>query len=243
MFDNLKAVEGVEQEKDVTSNRVPLESGIYPAIIKLAYTGKSKGGAMSVTIHAEVEGKMHRETLWVTSGDAKGNLPFYTKQDGSKAYLPGYNVFEAISQLAADKPASALSAEPKMVKLYSFEERKETLQQVDVIAELLDKPVYLGLLKVIEDKTENDGAGNYVPTGETRELNQIDKVFRASDRMTVTEAKANAESPDFYNRWDASNTGNTRDKSTKDAGKSGAPTMTATVTAAAAPATKTLFGG
>lgn len=195
MFDNLQEIEGVETEKDVVRSSGPMDTDLYQGIIKLAYTGKSQGGAMSVTVHIDMNGRTHRETLWVTSGDAKGNLPYYTKQDGSKAYLPGYNVFSAMAQLAADKPAAKLGTEDKIVKLYDRDAKKEIPQTVPVITELLDKPIYVGLVKQVEDKTsKNEATGEYEPTGETRELNLIDKLFRASDKKTVAEAKdPNAE--------------------------------------------------
>lgn len=240
MFDNLAPIEGVEEEKDVTFTKGPLESGLYQGIIKLAYTGKSKGGAMSVTVHVDLNGRMHRETLWVTTGDAKGNVPFYTKQDGSKAYLPGYNVFSALAELTVGKTVNQLGTEDKVVKLYDYEAKKEIPQTVPVITELLDQPVYVGLVKQIEDKTTKADDGSYVPTGETREINLIDKIFRASDKATTTEAKAKGE-PVFVEKWLQANEGNTRDRSTKDAGTAGSPVKVGAA-AQAQPAVKPLFG-
>lgn len=241
----LAAVEGVSVEADVSYSKGPMPTDIYPGIIKLAYLGKSpKTGANSVTLHVEINKRMHRETLWVTSGTAKGCQTWYTAQDGSKAYLPGFNVFNALSMLTVGKHCSTLEAETKTVKLYSFEEKKEVPTDVEVITELLDQPIYAGLIRQIEDKNVQDSTGAYVPSGETRTINLIDKLFRASDKMTVAEAKAEAEEPVFYETWLNNNKGKDRDKSTKTAGTAGAPSpVKMKAGSAEKPATKSLFGG
>ena len=60
-----------------------------------------------------------------------------------------------------------------------------------------------------------------------KEENEIDKVFRASDGLTVTEVLAEATEPVFKNTWSEKNTGVTRNKA-KGAGANasvaGAPT-------------------
>jgi hypothetical protein len=245
MFANLKLQDDVQAEKDVVGgNFGPLESGIYPAKVTMAYTGVSAGGANSVTIHLMTgEGKELRETLWVTSGTAKGCLNTYTKQDGTKEYLPGFNLLESLTNLTIGKHAADLEPENKVIKLWNSELKKEAPTEKPVITELLDQEVYVAVQKCIVDKNVKNAEGNYVPSGETREVNEIAKFFRASDKMTTAELRGGATEAEYYNTWVERNSGKTRDKSTKDAaanaGVAGAPAQAA---AAAAPR-PSLFAG
>lgn len=82
--------------------------------------------------------------------------------------------------------------------------------------------------------------GKYVPSGEVREENEIDKIFRATDGMTVAEIRANATEAVFATSWKDKWTGVTKDRTTKQAAGStaGAPTPQG----AAAKPTTSLFG-
>jgi hypothetical protein len=109
--------------------------------------------------------------------------------------------------------------------------------------DLMNQEVIVGLFKQVVDKTKkNETTGAYEPTGETREENEIDKFFHASDRMTTAEIKAAANEAVFANTWESKWTGKTREKSkgaSANAGVSGAPK------AASKPANKptaSLFG-
>lgn len=214
MFKNLTTDKSINEATDTLGGGGAVESGLYDLKIKMAYGVTAKSEAMGVTlVLLTADNKEIRFTEYVTSGKEKGCKNYYEK-DGEKHYLPGYNNINAVALLAAGKELHELETEEKSVKLYDFTAKAEVPTKVPVLVDLIGKEITLGILKVIENKTSlNEATGKYEPTAETRTLNQLDKVFRTRDHMTVAEVRAQAEEPAFYDAWGAKNTGNTRDKS------------------------------
>lgn len=233
-FANLNEADNVKAEKDVLGGGGPMESGLYPATITMAYAGKSEGGAASLTVHCKTENGELRETLWVSSGDAKGNKTTYTDKNKDEVHLPGYVIADALGLLGAGKSLKDWTMEEKSINLYNFDEKKEVPTKVPVVMDLLDKEVILAVSKNIEDKNAKGEDGKYHPTGETRITNTIEKVFRVRDKLTVSEVLAQVAESDetFYHKWGDKFTGVTRDRSTKGAaannGTAGAPGAGAT---------------
>jgi hypothetical protein len=123
--------------------------------------------------------------------------------------------------LATGEEISAQEIETKTLKIYDYEARKETPQQKEVVMTLLGKDITLGIKKVIENKREQNSSGAWVSAsdGTTRTINEIDKVFRATDHMTTPEIREEATEASFYEGWVAKNTGVNRDKSDAKAGE------------------------
>ena len=214
----------IEDEKDVVGggSRVR-ESGLYPMKVALAYLSKSAGGALSLNLTFKDDAGEVRQQFWMTSGTAKGGKNYYEK-DGKRNYLPGFLHANALALLTVGKEISQLDTEDKVVNLYSYEAKAEVPTKVAMVMDLLDKEALVGLIKQTVDKNVKNDAGAYVPSGETREENEVDKVFRASDRMTTAEIRAEATEATFVNLWDQKWTGKVKDKSTKGAaGVAGAP--------------------
>jgi len=231
-LDALKVGSDVVADKDVLGGMgsFVLESGIYETKIDLAYLGKSKGGAMSLTLHFKTaDDKQLRQSLWITSGDAKGNKNTYINKKTNEVHLlPGMNQANHISLLATGKELSELDTEEKVIKLYDFDAKEEIPTKVDVITEMLNKDIVLGVQKQIVDKNVKNDAGDYVPSGDTREENEINKVFSAKDGRTVTEIKAEASEAQFIKDWKEKWTGVTITKAKgAKGGTSGAPTSAA----------------
>lgn len=230
----------IADEKDSVGSTGALESGLYPSSISLAYVTKSGGGATGLVVHFKTDGGRDiRQTLWMTSGTAKGAKNYYEK-DGEKHYLPGFLAANALCLLTVGKEISELDTETKVVNVYSKEAKAEVPTKVEVPVELLHKDIIVGLHKNKVDKTtKNESTGEYVPTGETREENEVDKFFRISDSMTTAEIRAQASEATFIETWKKKWSGVTRDKTKGVAGTAGAPK-------AAVPATKkpttSLFG-
>lgn len=215
--------ESIANERDSVGGGGVLESGLYPATIKLAYIIKSSGGATGIVLNAETEqGRKIAETVYISSGTAKGCKNYYEK-DGQKHYLPGFLIMQSIALLAAGKELADLDTEQKVAKIYDFDAKAETPQKVEMIMDLINKPILLGVIKQTVDKNVKDGNGQYVPSGETRDVNTIDKAFRAADRMTTAEIRAQAEKAEFVDTWAKKWTGIVQDRSTKTAGVAGAP--------------------
>lgn len=222
----LATTEQIEEAKDSLGGNAALETDAYVMTVAMAYIKKSSGGALGLHLHFKTaDGKDFKTAQYMTGGDAKGNLPYYTDKDGKKQFLPGFNIANSLTLLTVGKEISDLDTEPKVIKLYNSDAGAEVPTTVDCVTDLLGAEIIVGLVKQIVDKTKKNDAGVYVPTGETREENDIDKLFRAKDKMTKAEISGGATSPDFYTAWLDKNKGITRNKAGKGstAGTAGAP--------------------
>ena len=236
IFGNLKTNEKIEDTKDTLGGGGVIETGVYGCTIELAYIDYARSKAMSLNLHVKTEeGRQVRQTLWVTSGEAKGCKPYYTDKNGKNHYLPGYVTANDICMLTLEKEISETDPEEKAIMLYDFEAQKEVPQKKMVLTELHGEKIKLAIEKQIVDKNAKQDDGSYAPTGETREQNEVVKAFHNDYEVTLTEAKAGLTEADFMNKWKEKYDGQTRDRSkgAKDGAKAGAP-------AAAAPK-KSLF--
>lgn len=217
--------DGLEESEDRLGGYQPLDSNVYPATIKTAYAGQSKGGAHSVTLIADANGREYRETIYVTN--KAGENFFLNRNDKTKKVpLPGFTTVDDICLFATGSPLAEQPTEDKIVNIYDYDSKKEIPTSVPMLMDLLGKTVDLGIIRQLENKNEKDGSGNYVATAETRELNLIDKVFDPETKRTVVEVRNEAETATFHDNWVERNAGNTRDKrSIKDGsgGTSGRP--------------------
>lgn len=210
MFANLKT-DGVEKQEDrLGGGYEPFESGVYDGVIKLAYVGQAESGAQSVTLNIDIGGKEYRETVYVTN--KKGENFFVDKQDSKKkTLLPGYSLIDDISLFCTEQPLSEQETEPKIVKLYNYDEKKELNTEVPMLVDFIGKPIKLAIQKVTEFKAVKQGDA-YVDTAETRDTNNIEKVFHPETGRTVNEYLHGVMTDDFHQAWKKKNTGVTRDK-------------------------------
>ena len=226
LLKNLATDKSIADERDSIGGGGALESGLYPAVINLAYVTTSQGGATGLVLQAKTDqGRDIKQTLWMTSGTAKGAKNYYEK-DGKKSYLPGFIAANALARLTVEKDISELETETKVVNVYNKDAKAEVPTKVECITDLHGKEVIFGLIKNKVDKTvKNETTGVYEPTGETREENEVDKFFRASDRMTTSEIRAAANEATFAETWANKWTGQVRDKAKGAAagGTAGAP--------------------
>lgn len=229
----------IAQESDSVGGNSALESGLYPMKIVMAYLNKAGSGALGLVLTLKTGSREVRQTLWMTSGTAKGGKNYYEK-DGEKHFLPGFNHANALALLTNGVEISAMETETKVVKVYSPEAKAEVPTKVDVLTDLLGKDILVGLIKQKVDKTKKNDNGIYMATGETREENEIDKLFRAEDRMTTSEIRAGSETATFVDTWDAKWSGLTKDKSKGVAANSG--TFGAPAAAASKKPATSLFG-
>lgn len=222
----------IADERDSLGSGGVLESGIYDSKITLAYVQKASSGALGLNLRLKTTtGQEIRQTLWMTSGTAKGGKNYYEK-DGQKNYLPGFLMANALALLTLGKEISAVDTEQKVVNVYSPEAKAEVPTKVDMLVDLLGKEIYAAVIKQTVDKTQKNDANEYVPTGETRDENEVDKFFRHSDKLTTAEIRGQATEPSFFNSWQEKNNGKTRirAKGTASAGSTGTPkTTTASV--------------
>ena len=244
---NLATDSSIADEKDSIGGSGPLDSGLYNCTVSMAHITKSAGGAMGLVLTLKTQdNKEVRQTLWMTSGTAKGGKNYYEK-DGEKHYLPGFIAANALCLLSVGKEIGQMDTETKVINLYSPEAKAEVPTKVEVVMDLLGQEIIAGVIKQTVDKTKkNEATGQYEATGETREENEIDKFFRAKDRMTTAEIRAQAEEAVFINSWDQKWTGKVKDRAKgAAAGLPGVPKLGGAPGAAAAGTKKpttSLFG-
>ena len=224
LLSTLTSDESIANEKDSVGGGSVLDSNLYPSKVTMAYVMKSEGGAMGLVVQAKTDaGNDIRQTLWMTSGTAKGCKNYYEDKSGAKQYLPGYIAANALALLTTGKEISQLDTEVKVINVYNKDAKAEVPTKVDAIVDLIGQEIIIGLIKQTVDKTQKNDAGVYVATGETRDENEIDKFFRASDRKTTAEIRAKAEEAAFADVWAAKHVGQVRNKATSGAGVNGVP--------------------
>lgn len=201
LLDGLEKDDSIQGESDNLGGSYTVDSGVYLTTIDMAYLSKSKGGALGLFIHFKLDtGDVIKQTLWVTSRDSKGNKPYFLNKNGNKSYLPGFNQASALSALTTGKEFAKLVTEEKQVLIYNHDAKKELPTKVDVLTELIDKQIKVGLIKQVVDKNIQNDSGVYVPSGETREENEIDKLFDAETNQTLIEKKGDT-SADLMDKW------------------------------------------
>lgn len=204
LFSNIKTDDSVTQEVDRVGGSYLLDSGAYPFVIDMAYAEESKGGAMGINcVFKTSGGKTFKQIIYVTSGKEKGQKNYY-EREGKKHYLPGFNVANNITLLSIGKELSDIETEEKVVKVYSFDQKKEVPQKKQVLVELLGQEITLGVIQFKEP--------HYQDSSKIITKNEIDKVFRTSDNMTAVEIRAEATEAAVYDAWVKVNTGVVRTK-------------------------------
>lgn len=242
MLASLTTSADITGEKDSVggSSFGPVDSGLYAAKVEHAFVKVADSGALGLECAFKTsDNKIIRETFWMTSGKAKGGKNTYTDKNGKEQYLPGFTMANSLAQLTTGFEINQLETEQKVIKQYSREAGAEVPATVAMVMDVVGKEILLGVVKEIQDKTAKGDDGKYHPTGETREVNVIDKLFHAETRKTVSELKAKVEEAAFVGNWAEKHTGKVYDKTTKDAGgTAGAPKRAAGAATAASGAAK-----
>lgn len=214
LLSSIKSADHVEEVVDVLGggDYSTLESGVYDATIKYAYLSESQHGAIGLHVEFETSDKQtFKESFYVTNRQKEN---FYVdKNDSTKKHLlPGYITAEALSLFTTQKPLSDLKTETSVIKLYDYDAKKNLPTEVDMLSSMLDKPIRIGVHKVIENKKTKNDKGEYVDTNESRELNQVNAVFHPKSNLTVSEIRSNLTEPKFHEAWSTKWTGVTYDK-------------------------------
>ena len=232
---NLKMGADVNTEdKDSLGGGYILDSGVYDFNIDLAYMGKSQGGAVNLNLVCTSADKTLRQTLYVTSGDAKGNKTTYTDKDGNARPLPGMSQANAICQLTLNLDLGDMDTEEKVIKLYDYTAKADIDTKVAMIMPLIGQKISFGVQKVTVDKNVKNDQGVYVPSGDTRQENEIDKIFQATTHLTMSERAAGLPAGEFVTKWADKWNDQVRDKSSgakKGGSVAGAPPAAASATA------------
>ena len=187
-----------------------LESDVYPATIEVAYSGVSAGGAKFIALQFKLDnGAFFRENLYYTN--RQGN-ELYTGQNGKQALLPGRIRVESLCEVACNKPFTDTTRQEKVIKLYDYKAKSELPTSVQMIPELENKKVQLGLLKHRENKRVQNSKTNQWEKGpDAVESNKIAHLFHDPSGLTRTEMKAGETEGAFIKVWKKANWHKTKD--------------------------------
>lgn len=234
-------------DEDYVGSGGVFDTDIYQAKIKTAYIGKAQASeARNITLLLDIGGRELRSQTWVSNKN--GDVTYKDKQTGEMKNLPGYNQMNSVALLIAGKNLGDLDTEEMVVKIYDFDAKKELPQSVTCFTELHGETINVAVQRQTVDKTKkNDSTGDYDPTGETRDQNEIVKFFAADKLVTISEVaefikslgesfddvvdnghllkairKVPEEAGQYADKWLTRNKGQTYDKSTgkKAVGKS-----------------------
>lgn len=220
IFGNVKEqLAGAEKEKDVLGGRSLLPTDVYEGTVEVAYLTTSNSGAKAFNFVFNVDGRQVRDTIYVTNREGAVT---YTSKDGKKHALPGYSLVNALCKLTIGKEIPDLVFEPKLVKIYNFDLKKEVPTEVPVAVELTGQEVKLGIVHVRENKQAKDQTGQYVPTPDVREYNTVERVFHPKTDHTIAEYDAQAPA-EFMAAWLKEYKDKVRDKYKPVPGASAAP--------------------
>ena len=200
----------IQNETDSVGSSV-LDSNVYPSTVETAYINKSDGGALGLVCTFKSGSKTIKQTFWMTSGTAKGCKNYYEDKNGEKKYLPGFIQANALALLTVGQEISALDTETKVIKAWNKDTKSEIPTKVEMLMDLVGKDIVIGLVKQTVDKTTKADDGSYVATGETRDENEVDKFFRASDNKTTQEIRDQVDAT-FINTWFKKWIGQTKNK-------------------------------
>lgn len=197
-FGNL-TTDGLERQEDsLGSGRQVFPSDIYDMKIKYAYSGKSSGGAMSVTVVGELtsaNNAEYQETFYITNKQGQN----FFEQNGKKLPLPGFTIINDLCLFGTSKPLAQQSTEDKIIEKYDPEVKGMTQVSVPVITALTNQTVSVAIRQIKDYKRKKFDSG-YKTVNETVEFNGIEKVFNKDNHRTSNEVIEHKDAT-FYNSW------------------------------------------
>ena len=216
------APEAVEKETDSLGGFQVYESDVYDVTLRDPYLMESAGGALGLVCKFEGDDINLKHTFYVTNRN--GDTYYINKKTGGSHYLQGYNQANALSMFGCKgKTIDELVDEPKVLNVYDSEAGKEIPTEVDYVSELDGINVKLCIIKQTVNKNkkvESNGKVSYVPTEETKEENDIDKILSYKSGKTVNEIQ-NKEEATYLDLWLGKWKGKTKDRTKKITGGNG----------------------
>ena len=201
LLSGLSTPADVAEEKDILGGgSYQCESGVYDAVVEYAYVEKNDKGTLVLHFGAKLDdGFQLKQRINLTKRTGE---TYYTNKAGEKFPMSGFVVGEAISLFGAQKPLSELDTKQATVKVYNKELKKEVPTDVPMLHELINKPLKLGIKKVIKNSGSYDANNNWVEDpSKTFTFNEIDKVFHPKSGLTVPEIRAKKTEAEFIKGW------------------------------------------
>lgn len=187
----------------------PLTAGTYPAKIRIAYMDNYASGAifLGLELVLMVNGAEQRYKEQICMSNKDGKLT-YTSKEGEVRPLPGYQLADTLCKLVTSKPFFEMSSETKAIKLYDKETRKEEVKEREVLMDLINKELMVGILTEKRD--------HYSKEGETVTTNKIDKLFTITGH-SLSEMIAHGidKEPEYIQKWNEKNKGKVQDRTSR----------------------------
>lgn len=206
LFGDVRRQDDIIPEQDTLGGFQRLESNVYDFTVEMAYALQSDSGARGIAFTLiDANGQSLRETMYVTSGTAKGGTNYYTDQKGHRKYLPSFTLANDLCLAITGKELFDMAGTEKEIKLTTWvdDQPVEGLHKKQVLMDLIGGRVSLGVLQVQED--------GYPDATVARERNAIDKVFTYGSRLTIVEKEAGLKEGLFVEKWLERNLGKTKD--------------------------------
>lgn len=210
LISNINASEDIKDvvESDVTGGTYLVDSGLYDMVIDMAYLTQSRS-SKAIALVLKLKGRdgvMLNETIYFTNRN--GDIHYI--KEGEKIALPGYAQLNSLAHVVENKGFMEVlqSAQEKQVMVYDWDEKKDVAQTKEVVMDLINKKVKVGVLRQYEDI--GDSNNNYAPSGFSREANKFDKFFDIDSGKTFGEISAGKEAT-YIDKWLARNENITRD--------------------------------
>lgn len=207
LLNNVDSATDVVEDKETTGaggGFTLLDSNLYPATIKMAYLDSADSGAVSLNLTFDIDGQLVRHREWIVSGKAKGNKTYYVNAKGEKKDLPGFAFAKQLALVVdPSTPLLQMEREELSINLYDPQQQKEVPTVKEVITDLVNEEIVVGL-RVVKENV-GDKENNYQPKmvdGKYvyRTSNIPHKVFNDAG-FSPTEIVAKADEPVFAERW------------------------------------------
>ena len=208
IFANMKRTNDVEAPKDTLGGGGYIkESGVYDAVIKMAYAFTSAAGAQGISLEFKLKDEStYKERFYIT----KRTGEFTYERNGKTFYMPGYISVDELCAVATGQLLSDQPTTEKTIKVYDFQAGGEVDQEVPVMTDLVGKKVKIAIQKIIQFKSVKKDDG-WKDSDEVQETNEISKSFDVNG-FTVIELMDKAEETKFLDAWIEKNEGVSYDK-------------------------------
>jgi len=189
-----------DTDTDVIGGGFLWDTGIYPVQVLLAYLDVSRNGAKCINfIFKRVsDSKELRHTIYITNRNGDN---FYVREN-VEHLLPGWLQVKSIYEIATGTSFDKANTQEKAVNIYDYDTKKESPQNREVLVDILNKPLVIGVHRMTVDKNVKNDSGEYVPSGEVRDVNEVNKAFHTTG-LTVAEKTEGITEPVFLNKWKA----------------------------------------
>jgi len=102
LFANLKRNDTIAAAADYAGS-TKLTHGLKEMTIEHAYQTVATSGAVGVVLRFKSPEGTHNETMYVTSGTAKGGTHYYTDKNKVQRFLPGFTAMNDICLISSKK--------------------------------------------------------------------------------------------------------------------------------------------